>query len=154
METTRKRKFHLSSAILITILSFLLVMVIPGCYNPELEGHVKITEQTTFFMEDTSANPVPLMVAVYKTEFSGNPAYRVIYNYIDICPDTIVYPVGGIYGSEVDYDMAYYKWENDTTVTIILFNSDGIQEEFKVFGVPSSGGVGIEIYDDEVPDKE
>lgn len=148
MKTARKRKFQLLSAIMISILSFLLIMVIPGCFNPELEGHVKITDQTTSFTEDTSANPVPLKVAVYKTDFMG-PGYRVIYNYIDISVDTTVIPSGAIYGSDVDYDMAYYGWENDTTVLIILYNSDGIQEEFKLYGVPSRGGTGMEIIDDE-----
>jgi hypothetical protein len=120
-----------------------------GCWKPgPLEGHVKITEQTTFFMEDTSANPIPFKVAVYKTEFMEGPAYLVTYNYLDISDDSTVCAVGGIWGSEIDYTTAYFKWTNDTTVTIILFNTDGMQEEFKVFGVPSSGGVGIEILEE------
>lgn len=122
--------------------------IISGCWTPgPLEGHVKITEQTTFFMEDTSANPLPFKVAVYKTEFSGGPAYLVTYNYVnrgDICP------LGAIWGSKEEYDMAYFNWEHDTTVMIRLYNSEtGIQEEFKLFGVPSSNGSGMEIIDDE-----
>jgi hypothetical protein len=124
--------------------------IIPGCFLipelPDSEGHIPIIEQTTYFEEDTSANPVPFKVAVYKTDFMG-PAYRVVYNYA--YKDSLM--LGGvIYGSEAEYDMAYFKWTNDSTVTIRLYHSMTDQfEEFYVFGMPSNSGSGMGGRDDD-----
>jgi hypothetical protein len=46
--------------------------------------------------------------------------------------------------------MAYFKWLNDSTVTIRLYNSEtGKKEEFKLYGMPSCNGSGMEILDAE-----
>jgi hypothetical protein len=150
MKTIVKWNFRLSSATFIIIVLFIFTEFFSGCNLifdlPDFEGHIPITEQETYFEYDTSANPAPARVAVYKTEFNG-PAYRITYNYGHI--DEII-PQGAIWGSEEDYDMAYFKWLNDSTVTIRLYNSEtGAKEEFKLYGLPSSNGSGMEILDPE-----
>ena len=120
---------------------FLWLGIITGCHNMiKPEGHIEISEQATDFDADTSADPFPFKVRVYKTDFMG-PAYRVTYNYLS---NDTVRPGGAIYGSKAIYDMAYYKWTDDTTVSIRLYNSETEEyEEFYVFGMPSCKGSGM-----------
>jgi hypothetical protein len=155
METTRIRRSHLSANIFLITVAFIFAFLYSGCNLifdlPDFEGHIPITEQETFLEEDKSTNPAPLKVRVNKTDFRG-PAYRVTYNYghhNDIIPQE------AIWESEEDYDMAYFKWINDSTVFIRLYNSEsGKKEEFRLFGIPSRNGSGMELIDDEVPEME
>ena len=135
-----------SSVLWLTTFMILIPTIISWQNIIKREGHVEIAEYNVHYEADTSTKPIPFSVTVNKTEFMGN-AYNVAYNYIY---EGKVSPCSAIYGSEVEYDMAYYKWKDDTTVSIRLYNSETEEyEEFYVFGMPSCKGSGMGGWNDD-----
>lgn len=84
----------------------------------------------------------PLDVEVFKTIVPGKKsgkAYGVAFFRME---NDSLRLFQTFYGTDAKFDVAYYKWENDTTVTIRLYNSKNRKHKtFKVFGSGATTGL-------------
>ena len=99
-------------------------------------------EPSEFGNKDLNEIPAYL-VEVHITYTTGRKAYKVDFSTII---DDTVRSHGVLWGSDKDYDIAYYRWENDTLISLRLYNQKTKEEEsFKAWGI--IGGSGLIIPD-------
>jgi len=120
-----------------------IVFIFPfGCSNSstKLEGVIDIKDfRNTQKPENDLIIHKPNFIEINRVMFIQGEAYEVNYyqNENDSIKNHRAY-----YGSNEDYNKAAYKWVNDTTVSIRLFNEISKKEvTFKAFGNGNMSGM-------------
>jgi hypothetical protein len=111
-----------------------------GC-NPSLpKGELTINNDTRSLLSDADlASHKPFDVEIYKTMIPMGPAYGVTFYQNE---NGKLNHHSAYWGEEGEFDKAAYKWLNDTTVSVRLYNSSSQKEvKFKVFGFGSRNGM-------------
>jgi len=124
------------------ILVMLVTASVCAAHKPNKKGKVRIVDVRKTKLPDGDARHHKYHdIGVYRTtsEHDGEKfnSYEV-YHYSNFGDSLFCYKAG--WGSDSDFTMAKYKWENDTLADIKLYKKGQKEKvKFKVFGVGHNG---------------
>ena len=134
--------YHYFEINTIRLILIAVVLISVRCNSSkEWDGMVQVQLPDTGILNAETGQYPAFYFAVYRGPFMTDSAYKVCFNTI-IDDTTRSHCV--VWGSKIHYDVAYYRWEDDTLVSVRLFNTRTEEEEnFQAYGVLSGSGLRI-----------